>query len=137
MGQHVEPWEPNITALQDPETLKWKGLVESSTPLPTPWPKSEFEEASRSSQARRRALRAEGAPEEALEALFREEQELMTPMLGGAEHAGSVGAFEGASYEAVGLYRPAVDCVMFTRDEVGFCPVCRRGIERIIDLYSQ
>lgn len=29
------------------------------------------------------------------------------------------------------------DCIMFTRDEVGFCRVCRRAIERIIDLYAR
>ena len=40
-------------------------------------------------------------------------------------------------YESQGLYRPSVDCIMFTRDDVGFCPVCRRAIERIIDLYSR
>jgi hypothetical protein len=51
--------------------------------------------------------------------------------------SGQVGAFEGAAYEAKGLYRPATDCIMFTRVEVGFCPVCRRGIERIVDLYAR
>ena len=40
-------------------------------------------------------------------------------------------------YRAAGLYRPAADCVMFTRDRVGFCPVCRRAIERVIDLYAR
>ena len=34
-------------------------------------------------------------------------------------------------------YRPEADCIMFTRDEVGFCAVCRRAIERIIDLYAR
>jgi len=29
-----------------------------------------------------------------------------------------------------------VDCIMFTRDEVGFCSVCSRAIERIISLYT-
>ncbi len=32
----VEPWEPNITALLDTATLKWKDLVTPGTPLPTP-----------------------------------------------------------------------------------------------------
>ena len=36
-----------------------------------------------------------------------------------------------------GYYRPQADCIMFTRDEVGFCAVCRRAIERVIDLYTQ
>jgi hypothetical protein len=52
-------------------------------------------------------------------------------------YPGKVGAFEGASYEAHGLYRPQADCIMFTRDRVGFCRVCRRGITRIIDLYAR
>ena len=44
-----------------------------------------------------------------------------------------VGVFEGASYEAKGLYRPAIDCIMFSRNKVGFCPVCRRAINQAID----
>ena len=52
-------------------------------------------------------------------------------------HSHTVGAFEGAAYEAKGLYRPEADCIMFTRDEVGFCRVCQRAIARIIDLYSR
>ena len=46
------------------------------------------------------------------------------------------GAFEGALYEAKGYYRPQEDCVMFTRDDVPFCAVCRRAIERVIELYT-
>ena len=58
---------------------------------------------------------------------------------GGPEgpHAGKVGAFEGANYEARGFYRPQADCIMFTRDNVPFCVVCRRAIEQILDLYSR
>ncbi|MDQ3474285.1 MAG: M64 family metallopeptidase, partial [Acidobacteriota bacterium] len=48
---------------------------------------------------------------------------------------GKVGAFEGAMYEARGYYRPEVDCIMFTRTNQ-FCKVCRRAIDRVIDLYS-
>ena len=32
----VEPWEPNITALLDPENIKWKEYVTPGTPIPTP-----------------------------------------------------------------------------------------------------
>jgi class 3 adenylate cyclase len=116
---------------------KWGDLVAADTPLPTPWGKEEFEAASRASQEERRRLRREGAPEEALEELFTAERERMTAMLGANEHAGQVGAFEGASYQPVGLFRPEVDCIMFTRDEVGFCSVCSRAIERIIAHYSE
>ena len=61
----------------------------------------------------------------------------MTASLGAEEYAGKIGALEGASYQPQGLYRPAADCIMFTRDEVGFCLVCRRAIDRIISLYSE
>ncbi len=32
----VEPWEPNITALLDPESVKWRHLIGDGTPVPTP-----------------------------------------------------------------------------------------------------
>jgi hypothetical protein len=134
-GGRVEPWEANATALNDPEQLKWKDLVEDGTPLPTTWNKAEYEERSRAIQGRRRELRAAHAPEEELEALFREERQLFTKMLGDEEYAGKVGAFEGAMYEAQGYYRPSPDCIMFTRNEVGFCAVCSRAVGKVIDQY--
>ena len=132
-----EPWEPNITALRDPSRLKWKDLIEPLTPVPTPWEKSRFEASSREFQARRRELRSRNAPESEMNALFVEERQVETALLGSMTHSGRVGAFEGASYEAKGLFRPEADCIMFTRDQVGFCRVCRRAISRIIDLYSR
>jgi hypothetical protein len=136
-GEMTEPWEANITALNDPETLKWRDLVEEATPLPTPWEKASYEEASREIQGRRRELRKAGASEKEVEKLFVEEQKEMTARLGGERFAGKIGAFEGASYQAQGLYRPAADCIMFTRDEVGFCDVCGRAIEKVISLYTK
>ena len=52
-GARIEPWEPNVTALRDPAKLKWKRYVKAGTPLPTPWPKAEYEQYSRAYQARR------------------------------------------------------------------------------------
>ena len=72
-----------------------------------------------------------------MDELFRREQVWDTKFLGSQKYAGNVGAFEGAGYEAKGLYRPEIDCIMFTRDDVGFCRVCRRAIARIIDQYSR
>jgi hypothetical protein len=129
-----EPWEPNVTA--DPQAARWKDLVAPGTPLPTPWDKQVFEAQQDDFQARRRAIRAQKRPESEMEALFREEREKATKLLGAGAHAGKVGAFEGAMYQAKGYYRPQADCIMFTRDEVGFCAVCRRAIERVIGLYA-
>jgi hypothetical protein len=130
-----EPWEPNATA--DPLAAKWRDLIADGTPLPTPWPKERFEAEQKRIQTRRRQIRAEHRPETEMEALFREERDEMTALLGSGPWAGKVGAFEGALYEATGYYRPQSDCIMFTRDEVGFCAVCRRGIERVIALYAR
>jgi hypothetical protein len=133
----VEPWEPNVTALLDPAVLKWKDLVKPETPLPTTWPKTAFEEYTLAIQARRRQIRADNRPEAEMNALFREEMVRDTALLNQGAHAHTVGAFEGANYEARGFYRPEADCIMFTRDEVPFCAVCRRAIEAILDLYSR
>ncbi|MEO6326584.1 MAG: M64 family metallopeptidase [Thermoanaerobaculia bacterium] len=132
-----EPWEPNVTALSDPKRLKWLDLVPPGTPLPTPWDKETFETQSRAVQAERRKMVASGAPPSAFDELFRKEKLVESKLLSQMAHSGKVGAFEGAAYEAKGLYRPATDCIMFTRDDVGFCPVCRRAIERVIDLYAK
>jgi hypothetical protein len=110
--------------------------MKPGTPLPTPWPKEKYEEDSRATQERRRRIRAENRPEREMDALFREQMAHDTAMLGGSPHAHEVGAFEGANYEARGFFRPQVDCIMFTRDEVPFCAVCRRAIERVLDLYT-
>lgn len=131
-NERPEPWEPNVTA--DSQAGKWKDLIAPGTPLPTSWAKEAFEAAQKEAQARRREIRAKKRPEEEMEALFREECDRTTKLLRAS--AGKVGAFEGAMYESRGYYRPQSDCIMFTRDEVGFCAVCRRAIERVIALYA-
>ncbi len=134
---HPEPWEPNVTALKDPAKLKWRDLADKDVPLPTAWEKDDFDKHSREIQKERARIRAANEPESVMDQLFREERTWETKYLGSQKYAGKVGAFEGAAYESKGLYRPETDCIMFTRDEVGFCRVCRRAIERIIDEYSR
>ena len=136
-SEHIEPWEPNVTALHDPANVKWKDLIDASTPLPTPWDKEAFEKHSHEYQKERARLRNANVPESEMDKLFTAERTWETQFLGSQKFAGKVGAFEGAAYEALGLYRPEVDCIMFTRDEVGFCRVCRKAIERIIDAYAK
>jgi hypothetical protein len=129
-----EPWEPNVTA--DPRAARWSDLVRPDTKLPTPWPKEAFEAGQKEIQDRRRAIRAAGRPEKEMEDLFGEDAGRTTPLLAAAPHGGVVGAFEGALYQARGYYRAQSDCIMFTRDPVGFCAVCRRAIERAMALYT-
>jgi len=131
----TEPWEPNITALLEAEKLKWKHLVEESTPVPTPWDQETYDRVSLDFQKKRNELRAGGASEERMEEYFAEVKRVTSKILEAEKHYGVVGAFEGASYEAQGLYRPAADCIMFSRNPDHFCPVCSEAIERVIDSY--
>ncbi|HJW08526.1 MAG TPA: M64 family metallopeptidase [Holophagaceae bacterium] len=130
----TEPWEPNVTA--DPKNPKWKALLSPGIDLPTPWKKAEFEAFSHGIQAERRAIRKANQPESVMEALFTRERVHETELLGTDSASGKVGAFEGANYEATGYYRSQEDCIMFTRDECGFCAACRAAIEGVIRQYS-
>jgi hypothetical protein len=133
--ERPEPWEPNVTALQDPAQLKWKDKVKAGTPLPTPWPKSEFEAYQREYQKKRAELRAANRPEAEMNALFRKERDFTSGLISKAPNRSVIGAFEGANYQASGYYRSEMECVMFSRID-RFCQVCSDAIEDIIDLYS-
>lgn len=131
----VEPWEPNVTALLDPAKLKWRALVTPGLALPTPWRQSAYDEVSLAFQEVRGKLRAGGASETRMDEYFAEVAATTRPMLEAEAHHGEVGAFEGASYQAKGLYRPAVDCIMFSRNPDHYCPVCAAAVEATIDLH--
>jgi len=135
-GEIVEPYEPNVTALLDPEHLKWRHLVEPDTPLPTPWPKDAYEEHSLAYQARRANMRREDVPEAEMNKLFVANQEIVEGMFSAAPYHDAIGAFEGARHQAQGLYRSAQNCIMFTRTE-DFCRVCSTAIEEVIDEYTR
>lgn len=131
----IEPWEPNLTI--DPKGTKWKDLIAKGTPLPTPWPHEQYSKDAAAFQDKRRQIRATNGPESAMDALFLEQKKLQSALLAATGFVGVIGAFEGASYKPKGMFRPSVDCIMFSRNDVGFCLVCRRALERIIDLYAR
>ncbi len=132
-----EPWEPNVTALHDPDKLKWGHLVKAETGLPTEWPKESFEAFQKTNQAHRAQLRADNRPESEMNELFRSEQAWVRQLF--AQHPSTnseVGAFEGANYAANGYFRSEMNCIMFTREST-FCRVCSDAVEEIIDLYTE
>lgn len=132
----VEPYEPNVTALLDPDKLKWRHLVKADTPLPTPWPKDAYEEHSLAYQARRANMRAENVAESEMNKLFADNQIIVEGMFSEAPYADAIGAFEGALYQSKGYYRSEQNCIMFTRTE-DFCGVCSAAIEEVIDEYTR
>jgi hypothetical protein len=146
-----EPVEANITALLDPETLKWRELVAPGTELPTPWGKEAYDLEDAAYQKERKELNEaiaaavrSGSPEDVVIELKKKEQRHAADharwaqeYLAKAQGAGAVGAFEGAGYSATGLYRPTLDCLMFSRRVQPFCPVCERAVEAMILRYSK
>jgi hypothetical protein len=126
----IEPWEPNLTALNDPENLKWKDLVSIGIPLPTPWDKAKYDSLE---SIRGKLDRLAPDYYEKREPILRQEQAIME----NTRLVGKVGAFEGAGYVSKGVYRPALDCRMFSLSLVGFDPVCRAAVERMIDYYTK
>jgi hypothetical protein len=129
----VEPWEPNVTSLallNDLNDLKWQNLVSPGISIPTPWKKEPYD-----SLEREHAKLDRLAPDYYVkrEPLYRQGQSILK----NDPFAGKTGAFEGAGYVSKGMYRPSIDCRMFSLSLTDFCPVCRRSIEQMIDYYSK
>ena len=125
----VEPWEPNITALIDKKHVKWKEFLTPGVEIPTSWDKAPYDSI-------------EGIRQK-LDRLASDYYEKRAPLLKGSmdiitssKYAGIVGAFEGAGYASKGLYRPSVDCRMFSLSLTGFDPVCEDAICRVIEFYA-
>lgn len=146
----IEPAEPNITALLDPSHLKWRDLVTPGTPIPTPWNKKAFDEVDLAYQKRRQELNRNiakamrsGAPKAEVSRLEAQAADLalrharkVQELLSKNRWSGAVGAFEGAGYVSTGMYRPQVDCIMFSKGLKPFCAVCRRAIQETLALYG-
>ncbi len=128
--QGVEPWEPNITATPTKDGIKWKSFLTPGVEVPTSWEKTPYD----SLEALRGKL-DRLAPDyyEKREPLYQSEMAILK----GSHYAGVVGAFEGAGYANRGLYRPSVDCRMFSLSLVDFDPVCSAAIKRVIDFYAK
>ncbi len=126
----IEPWEPNIAADISRRGLKWGDLVQPGTAVPTPWKKAAYD----SMEAERGKLKRD-APgyAEHRQAILDSEHAILNDTAA----AGVVGAFEGAGYSSAGLYRPSLDCRMFSLSLTDFDPVCARAISRMIDFYTK
>ncbi len=132
----TEPYEPNVTALLDPDNIKWRNLVDADTPLPTPWPKEAYDKHSMATQEIRAQMREDNVPESEMNELFRNNQDIVEGMFSKAQYRDAIGAFEGANYQLTGFYRSEQNCLMFTRT-THFCKVCSNAIEQVIDEYSK
>ena len=119
--------------------------------MPSFWEKKEFEEMDYKWQGERRALnnkiaemkRNRAPKNEILEAEneynLKDKQHAVDVdlFLQKAQNFRKVGAFEGAGYLPKGLYRPMVDCIMFSKGDKPFCRVCEEAILKVIQFYAE
>ncbi len=147
----VEPVETNITALLDPQNIKWKEFLNNGKEIPTPWEKSKYDSMDYKWQKERRELNdkiAELKKNHSSEKeiiIAEQEYELKDKLhadkvdtyLRNSKYFGIVGAFEGAGYVSEGLYRPALDCIMFSKGDKPFCKICESTIVKVINSYTE
>lgn len=147
----VEPAEPNITAFLDSKSLKWKDSLTPHIEIPTPWEKEGFDKMDLAYQKIRREInekiarmKREKAPQAEVEKVEQESDRLsrdhakkVDDYFSKSTFRDKVGVFEGAGYSAKGLYRPMLDCLMFTKGKKPFCKVCEQAVIRVIKHYSE
>ncbi len=147
----VEPVEPNITALMDPKNIKWKKYLSEGIEIPTPWEKEEFDRFSYEWLKERNRLNSfiselkrNRAPENEIKAAEEEyamkdkkQSEKVDKYLMSSKYWNKVGAFEGAGYQPKGIYRPMLDCIMFSKGDKPFCKVCEEAIKEVIVSYTK
>ncbi|MDI6697727.1 MAG: M64 family metallopeptidase [Candidatus Saccharicenans sp.] len=148
----VEPLEPNITALLDPQNLKWRDLLSPGISLPTEYGQEEieklqaerradFQEMNRAlEEARKKSLKESEIKK--IQARFQQKDKAIQAKIKQVREKyrnleDKVGAFEGAGYASKGLYRPMMYCLMISSPKMEFCRVCQRAIQQMIDYYSR
>lgn len=147
----IEPLEPNITALLNPDQVKWKDLLSPDIAIPTDWGKEKRDSLQAELRTNGQAMRKEiklakqkGLSEEQIKKIedrFMKTYKDITAQLEEVKKQYShledkVGAFEGAGYASEGLYRPMIYCLMGSSPKVEYCLVCQKAIARMIAYYS-
>lgn len=149
--QGTEPVEPNITRLLDGKTVKWSHLLSEGIEVPTPWEKEEYDKNDYAWQKERREMnsriaqlkRNKSSKQEIDDAVNeydrkdRAHSTLVDNYLKNSKYWGMVGVFEGAGYCAQDMYRPMLDCLMFSKGAKPFCKVCEEHVVKVIKHYIE
>jgi hypothetical protein len=149
----VEPLDPNVTALLDPDNLKWKDLVSPGLDIPTDWNKQIFDSLTNTYYATLgeqheaiQKLKSSNATAEDISAADNEYSKKtamirleIDDFIFNHPLKDKIGAFEGAGYQSEGLYRPTVNSLMhrFDKDRISYEKVNEQAIIRMIEYYTQ
>ena len=147
----IEPTEPNLTALLNKDELKWKEYITPGIDLPSLWEKSEYEKMDKEWGAERvkllkniSDLKSASASETQIKSAEQEYQtaekkrnDNLDKFFKVSKYYGKVGAYEGGGYTSQGIYRPMVDCIMFSKGKKPYCKVCENAILNMIKFYTE
>jgi hypothetical protein len=148
----VEPLEANITALPDPDNVKWKQYLSPGIQVPTEWRKSTYDslvnlrnQVYTDMDKALEEMKQSGASAADLEKT-RNKFTARANQLGQEENKffknhplrDKVGVFEGANYMSKGMYRPTLMSLMhkFEEGKLSYDLVNEQAIISIIDYYT-
>jgi hypothetical protein len=104
--------------------------MEKDTPIPTPWHKAEYDSLNREISKLNRS-------DADFQDKYQKIKKRLNESMESQPYKGKIGAFEGSGYSSEGLYRPYLNCIMYSKTLEGFCPVCSAAIEKMIRFYAQ
>ncbi|MFP4619909.1 MAG: M64 family metallopeptidase [Bacteroidales bacterium] len=149
----VEPTESNITALLDTNQIKWEEHLSPDIPVPTPWGQDKIMKLRDQQEANKEEMKEkieklinEGASEddkngireqysEMNDSLDREVEQIRDKYR--RKYEGKIGVFEGAGYQAKGLYRSEIGVHMFDSEDFTYGPVSEAAIMKVIRRYTE
>lgn len=150
--QDIEPTEPNITALIDPDRLKWKDQLSEGIEIPTDWGKAEYDsmkidlsELKKEQSQKIDQIKQNQADSKAIDSVknvYKAQIDTLDQRIEDfiLNHPlrDKIGVFEGAGYESEGIYRPTVNSIMkeFIGDRA-YNKVSEKAILEIIKYYTQ
>ncbi|MCL4419497.1 MAG: IgA Peptidase M64 [Bacteroidetes bacterium] len=147
----IEPTEPNLTALINKGDLKWREFITPGIEIPSLWEKADYEKMDKEWGVERAKLlkniselKTSNAPESRIKSAEKEYQtaekkrnDNLDRFFKTSKYSGEVGAFEGGGYSSQGIYRPMVDCIMFSKGKKPYCKVCENAIFNMIRFYTE
>jgi len=149
----TEPTEPNITALLDTNQVKWEEHLSPGIPVPTSWGQDEIRKLRKQQEAYKEEMKekiekleSEGASEKTINDVREKHSETNRQLereIGKIrekyrkKYEGKIGVFEGAGYQAKGLYRSEIGVHMFDSEDFTYGPVSEEAIMEIIRHYTE
>ena len=151
--QGIEPAEANLTALLDPDNVKWKNSLSPGIAVPTDWGKTNFDSMYlKIDELRDRrtvlldSLNKVDTPADEINEVtssyadsIQSLREQINDFISNHPLHGKIGVFEGAGYSSKGLYRPTVNSIMHKFDEKdwAYYKVSEVHLQKMIDYYCK